>query len=122
MKQYKVAVVGNPNSGKSELCRALREAVARQHEGVEIVWEELPDCEEVELHNPDVVIQVVDSTDLDESLVVTPQLIDMHRRLLLAFVKYDLLLATGHSLDMRSLEKQMGVLARVVNPAYSKAC
>lgn len=116
MKQYKVAVVGNPNSGKSELCRALREAVARQREGVEIVWEELPDCEEVELHNPDVVIQVVDSTDLDESLVVTPQLIDMHRRLLLAFVKYDLLLTTGHSLDMHSLEKQMGVLARTVNP------
>lgn len=116
MKQYKVAIVGNANSGKSELCRALKEAVARQHFGAEILWNELHDCEDVENNNPDVVLQVVDSTDLDESLVVTPQLIDMHRRLLLAFVKYDLLLATGHSLDMRSLEKQMGVLARTVNP------
>ena len=116
MKQYKIAVVGSANSGKSELCKVLKEAVERRSEGVEIAWTEVHDCEEVEQIDPDVVLQVVDSTDLDESLVITPQLIDMHRRLLLAFVKYDLLLATGHSLDMRSLEKQMGVLARVVNP------
>lgn len=116
MKQYKVAVVGAANSGKSELCNALRESVARRAEGVEIDWIEVHDCEDVEPLNPDVVLQVVDSTDLDESLVFTPQLIDMHRRLLLAFVKYDLLLNTGHSLDVHSLEKQMGVLARVVNP------
>ena len=116
MKRYKIVITGAANSGKSELCKALREAVGRRAEGVEIDWIEAHDCEEVESHNPDVVLQVVDSTDLDESLVFTPQLIDMHRRLLLAFVKYDLLLATGHSLDIHSLEKQMGVLARVVNP------
>jgi len=116
MKQYKVAVTGATNSGKSELCKALEEAFARRADGVEILCSEVHDCEEVETMDPDVVLQVVDSTDLDESLVFTPQLIDMHRRLLLAFVKYDLLLATGHSLDMQSLEKQMGVLARIVNP------
>jgi ferrous iron transport protein B len=116
MKQYKIVIVGAANSGKSELCNALRESVARRADEVEINWIEVHDCEEVEPLNPDVVLQVVDSTDLDESLVFTPQLIDMHRRLLLAFVKYDLLLDTGHSLDIHSLEKQMGVLARVVNP------
>ena len=116
MKRYKVAVTGAANSGKSELCKALKEAVARRADGVEIAWEENHDCEEVEAHDPDVVVQVVDSTDLDESLVFTPQLIDMHRRLILAFTHYDQLLATGHSLDMHSLEKQMGVLARTVNP------
>lgn len=100
----------------SDLCNALRQAVSRRADGVEVDWIEVHDCEEVEFHNPDVVLQVVDSTDLDESLVITPQLIDMHRRLLLAFVKYDLLLATGHSLDTGSLERQMGVLARIVNP------
>ncbi len=108
--------MGSANSGKSELCRALQEAVSRRGEEVEIEWIEVHDCEEVESHDPDVVVQAVDSTDLDESLVITPQLIDMHRRLLLAFVKYDLLLATDHSLDMHSLERQMGVLARTVNP------
>lgn len=108
--------MGSANSGKSELCRALQEAVSRRGEEVEIEWIEVHDCEEVESHDPDVVVQAVDSTDLDESLVITPQLIDMHRRLLLAFVKYDLLLATDHSLDMHSLERQMGVLARKVNP------
>ena len=115
-RPYNVVVVGSANGGKSELCKALQEAVARRGDGVEIRWTEVHDCEEVESHDPDVVLQVVDSTDLDESLVITPQLIDMHRRLLLAFVKYDLLLATGHSLDTHSLERQMGVLARVVNP------
>ena len=108
--------MGAANSGKSELCNALRESFARRADGVGIDWIEVHDCEEVEPLNPEVVLQVVDSTDLDESLVFTPQLIDMHRRLLLAFVKYDLLLETGHSLDVHSLEKQMGVLARVVNP------
>lgn len=116
MKHYKVALVGSVNSGKTVLCEALREALARRADGVEIEWVEMHDCEEVENLNPDVVLQVVDCTDLDESLVFTPQLIDMHRRLLLAFNKYDLLLSTGHSLDTGSFEKQMGVLARIVNP------
>ena len=116
MKRYKVVITGAANSGKSKLCKALQEAVGRRGDGTEIDWIEVHDCEEVELHDPDVVLQVVDSTDLDESLVFTPQLIDMHRRLLLAFVKYDLLLSTDHSLDMHSMEKQMGVLARAVNP------
>ena len=116
MKHYKVAIVGTANSGKSEVCKALQEAVAHRADDIKIEWNEVHDCEEVESLDSDVVIQVVDSTDLDESLVYTPQLIDMHRRLLLAFVKYDLLTRTGHSLDMHSLELQMGVLARVVNP------
>ena len=116
MKRYKIVVTGASNSGKSELCKSLQEAVACRADGVKIDWVEVHDCEIVESHNPDVVLQVVDSTDLDESLVFTPQLIDMHRRLLLAFNKYDLLLSTGHSLDVGSIEKQMGVLARIVNP------
>ena len=117
MKQYKVAVVGSANSGKTTLCSSLQEAVSRRHDGVKIEWVEVHDCEEAESLNPDVVLQVADSTDLDESLVFTPQLIDMHRRLLLVFTHYDQLLATGHSLDINSLEKQMGVLVRIVNPA-----
>ena len=116
MKRYKIAVTGSVNSGKSTLCKALREAAERRGEGVEIEWVELHDCEEVVREQPDVVLQVVDCSDLDESLVFTPQLIDMHRRLVLALTKYDLLLATGHTLDVESLEKQMGVLAQVVNP------
>jgi ferrous iron transport protein B len=116
MKHYNIAIVGSAKSGKSTLCNALQEAFARRGDGVEVALNEVHDCEEVASLNPDVVLQVVDSTDLDESLVFTPQLIDMHRRLLLAFTRYDILLATDHSLDINSLEKQMGVLARIVNP------
>lgn len=116
MKQYTIAIVGSANSGKSSVSEALQSAVARRVGGVEIRWEEVHDCEEVMAMNADVVLQVIDCTDLDESMVFTPQLIDMHRRLLLAFNKYDLLLATGHSLEVGSIEKQMGVSARIVNP------
>ena len=113
---YKIAIVGSTSSGKSALCQALREVSVRGADGMEISWMEVHDCEEVESLDPDVILQAVDSTDLDESLVLTPQLIDMHRRLILVFTHYDQLLATGHSLDISSLEKQMGVLARIVNP------
>ena len=116
MKRYKIAVTGSINSGKSTLCSALQEAVARRGDGVEIEWVELHDCEEVESVQPDVVLQTIDCSDLDESFVFTPQLIDMHRGLVLALTKYDLLLATGHTIDVDSLEKQMGVLARIINP------
>ncbi len=116
MKHYKIAIVGSTSSGKSALCQALREVSVRGADGMEISWMEVHDCEEVESLDPDVILQTVDSTDLDESLVLTPQLIDMHRRLILVFTHYDQLLATGHSLDISSLEKQMGVLARIVNP------
>ncbi len=116
MKHYKIAIVGSANSGKSILCRALQEAAERRGDGIEISWSEVHDCEEAESLDPDVILQTVDCTDLDESLVFTPQLIDMHRRLILAFTRYDQLLSTGHSLDISSLEKQMGVLARIVNP------
>ena len=116
MQHYTIAVVGGANSGKTALCRALQESFARCTDGVEISLSEVHDCEEAESLNPDVILQTVDSTDLDESLVFTPQLIDMHRRLILAFTRYDQLLATGHSLDISSLEKQMGVLVRIVNP------
>lgn len=115
MKQYKVVVTGSAKSGKSTLCEALQGAAVRRGDSVELACIEVHDCEEVESLDPDVVIQVVDCTDLDESLVFTPQLIDMHRRLLLALTKYDLLLATGHSLDLTSLERQMGVLVRTVD-------
>ena len=116
MKQYKVAIVGSASSGKSTICQALEAAVSRRADGIEILWTEVHDCEEVESIDPDVILQTVDCTDLDESLVFTPQLIDMHRRIILAFTKYDQLLATGHSLDISSLEHQMGVLARIVSP------
>ena len=53
----------------------------------------------VEVHHPDelhghafdVVLQVVDSTRLEESLLLTPHIIDEQEKIVLAIGRYDLL-------------------------------
>ncbi|MBO7456881.1 MAG: ferrous iron transport protein B, partial [Paludibacteraceae bacterium] len=71
----------------------------------------------VEVHNPDqlhghafdVVLQVVDSTRLEESLMLTPHIIDEEEKIVLAIGRYDLLLKTDHSLNIPLLEQLIGV-------------
>ena len=84
-------------------------------ESLQMEWTEVPDPEEIVRQHPDVVVQVVDCTDLDESLVLTPQLIDMHLKLVLALNRYDELLATDHSIDYEHFGRLMGVQAFPVN-------
>ena len=71
----------------------------------------------VEVHNPDelhghaydVVLQVVDSTRLEESLLLTPHIIDEQQKIVLAIGRYDLLLQTDHSLNIPKLQELIGV-------------
>lgn len=65
----------------------------------------------VRVHKPDMVLNVVDSTDLEESLQLTARLIDMHMHLVVALNRYDELAATAHSVDYRQLGKMMGFSA-----------
>lgn len=76
---------------------------------------ELADPEQLVQRRPDVVVQVVDSTDLDESLVMTPQIIDMHLKLVLVLNRYRQLLETDHSVDCPKFGDLMGVLASAAN-------
>ena len=111
-KPIKIAVVGSSGSGKSTFCQ---QAMQASQEGLQMEWTEVPDPEEIVRQHPDVVVQVVDCTDLDESLVLTPQLIDMHLKLVLALNRYDELLATDHSIDYEHFGRLMGVQAFPVN-------
>ena len=71
----------------------------------------------VEVHHPDhlhghvydVVLQVVDSTRLEESLMLTPHIIDEEQKIVLAIGRYDLLLQTDHSLNIPKLQELIGV-------------
>ncbi len=71
----------------------------------------------IEVHHPDelhshafeVVLQVVDATRLEESLLLTPHIIDEHEKIVIAIGRYDLLLQTDHSLNMPKLEQLIGV-------------
>ena len=68
-------------------------------------------------NKPSVVLDIVDSMSLENSLRLTSRLIDMDSRAVLAFSGYDRLLATGHSLDYETLGEMMGFAATVLDPS-----
>ena len=107
----KVIVVGSIHSGKTTLCNQ-----AKQFDNTgSITFVEISDPEDILNQHPDAVIQVVDCRDLDESLVITPQLIDMHQNLMLAFNHYDELKKTDHSLDFVGLSQLLGTPVVTIN-------
>ena len=102
---HRIAVIGLPQSGKSSLTKALQ-GLAKPHD-IEFVEVHHPD--ELHGHSYDVVLQVVDATRLEESLMLTPHIIDEQEKIVLAIGRYDLLQATDHSLDIPKLEQLIGV-------------
>ena len=117
--KHKIAVIGLPMSGKSSLSKALQTLVKerqQQHSASahDIEFVEVQNPDELHGHAYDVVLQVVDSTRLEESLMLTPHIIDEHEKIVLAIGRYDLLLQTGHSVDLPTMQKLIGVpLCRV---------
>ena len=114
-KTIKISVVGFSYSANSEFVDKAREWVQSGHPTYQFEWLETEEPENVVQQHPDVVVQVVDCTDLDESLVMTPQLIDMHQKLVLALDKYDELLDTQHSIDYERFGYLMGVQVRPID-------
>jgi len=58
--------------------------------------------------NPDVVVNVLDASNLERNLFLTTQLIDMNLRVVIALNMYDELQAAGHKLDHLQLSKLLG--------------
>ena len=100
----KIAVVGIAQSGKTSVCEALQR-IAPQG----MVFEEVHDLDQLHSHAYEVVLQVVDATRLEESLMLTPHIIDEEQKIVLAIGRYDLLLATDHSLNIPKLQEVIGV-------------
>ncbi len=138
-KQLQVALVGNPNSGKTTLFNYAsgsrekvgnyagvtvdsKEAVYKQS-GYTFSLVDLPGTyslksyspEEVYMRNfifdnkPDIVVNIVDSTNLERNLYLTSQLIDMGIQIVIALNMYDELEKRGDLLDYRSLARLLGV-------------
>lgn len=103
----KIAVIGLSQSGKSALTSALQTLADKDNIPLQFVEVHNPD--ELHDHSYDVVLQLVDSTRLEESLLLTPHIIDEHEKIVLAIGRYDLLLATDHSLNISKLEQLIGV-------------
>lgn len=100
-----IAVVGTSGSGKSAFCTHARELTAQPYKGYRFEWHEASAEEE------SLVVQIVDSTNLEASLLPTPRLVEGHKKLVLAFNRYRQLTETGHTLDFHTLSLQTGAPA-----------
>lgn len=104
---YRIGVIGLPQSGKSSITRRLQEMA--DEAGKKMAFIESHDLDELHGHSFDVVLQVVDSTRLEESLMLTPHIVDEKEKIVLALSRYDLLLDTDHSLQIGKLSELLGV-------------
>ena len=108
-----IAVVGSRKSGKTALAEALRQEAAWA--GKPFVFEEIHDPDALHGHAYAAVLQVVDTTHLEESLLLTPHIIDEQEKIVVALNRYDQLLATGHSIDLPKMQDLMGVPLALVS-------
>ncbi len=138
-KVINVALVGNPNSGKTSLFNQASGAHERTgnysgvtiearettvfHNGYRINLTDLPGTysmteytpEELFVRTrllegrPDVVINVVDASNLERNLYLTTQLIEMNVRVIIALNMYDELQKSGTKLKYNELGTMMGI-------------
>ncbi|MCX7985718.1 MAG: ferrous iron transport protein B [Bacteroidales bacterium] len=138
-KNIQVALIGNPNCGKTTLFNFAsnsREHVGNyggvtvesktavfHHKGYTFHLTDLPGTyslsayspEELFVRNfifentPDIIINVVDATNLERNLYLTTQLIDLDIKMVVALNMYDELQAGGDKLDYQYLSKMLGI-------------
>lgn len=141
-KKIRVALVGNPNCGKTSLfniASGSHEHVGNysgvtvdakegnfEFGGYEFILVDLPGTYSLSAYSPeelyvrsnlieempDVVVNVVDASNLQRNLYLTAQLIDMNLRVVMALNMYDELQAKGDKLDIEQLGHLLGIPVR----------
>lgn len=132
----KIALVGNQNSGKTTLFNVLTGMNAKignwpgvtiekktgiikgnKHEITDLpgIYSLSPYSVEEEVsrkfifdENPDVIINIVDSTSLERSLYLTTQLLELDTKVIIALNMADMLEKKGIVIDVPKLEQELG--------------
>lgn len=134
-----VALAGNPNAGKTTLFNALtgaRQHVGNypgvtvekkeglcEHGGVQVQVIDLPGTYSLTAHspeelvartvvleeNPDVIVDVVDASNLERNLYLATQFMELGVPMVLAFNMFDVAEARGHSIDVERLSQLLNV-------------
>ena len=138
-KTIRVALVGNPNCGKTSLFNYASGAHERvgnysgvtvdakagyaDFEGYHFELVDLPGTYSLSAYSPeelyvrkqlvdktpDVVINVIDSSNLERNLYLTTQLIDMHLRMVVALNMFDEIKQRGDRFNLDKLSKLFGI-------------
>lgn len=142
--EIKIALAGNPNCGKTTLFNALtgsnqfvgnwpgvtvekKEGKLKKHDGVTIT--DLPGIyslspytlEEVVARNylidenPDVILNIVDGTNLERNLYLTTQLTELGIPVVMAVNMIDLVNKNGDKINLDALSEQMGCKAVAIS-------
>ncbi len=134
-----IALAGNPNSGKTTVFNALtgarqhvgnyagvtveKKEGSATHDGIELKIVDLPgtysltaySIEEIVARNfvldeaPDVVVDIIDASNLERNLYLATQFMELGVPLVLAFNMSDVAEARGYRIDDTVLSKLMGV-------------
>lgn len=139
VREYVLALAGNPNSGKTSLFNSL--TGARQHvgnwpgvtvekkegsyvaDGITIRVVDLPGTyslgalsedeavarDYIINEKPDVVVNIVDSTNIERNMYLTTQLLEMGAKIVVALNMYDEAKARNIEVDIKGLSTLLGV-------------